>query len=374
MLRYAETRACRRVPLLAYFGEELSAESCGMCDNCLAETQPAAQADVTEAARLLLECVQRTGQMFGATYIVDVLRGSRAKKVLANRHDRLEIYGTGRDTTAAQWRRLAQQFIAAGLVEQDMAYGGLRLGPGAARVFGGEKVFAVLEAPEERILSGEAAAMPHDAGLFEALRGLRRRLADEANVPPFVVFSDRSLIEMATYFPQSPERFLAIDGVGQRKLEKYGAAFMAAIRDHCRPRGLDERSRPADVAARSPAADGRQRRFQEVGELFAAGQSIDQLEALYSVKRGTIVQHLYRYRCAGHPVDPARVLAASALSPEEQERALAAFGRLGADYLSPAFEALEGAISYDELHVMRLVFMCRQAGEAAGDGQAKNTP
>jgi len=366
LVRYAQARECRRAPLLGYFGEPVADAACGMCDNCLTAEQPEAgaaagakaQTDVTEAARMFLRCVAETGQMFGVAHIVDVLRGSRSQKVLRQRHDRLSTYDAGQEFSAKQWRHLAQEFISQGLLTQDMQHGSLRLTPKGDQVLKGEKVYAVL-AELQAGVSGPEAERPYNAVLFEQLRALRRQLADEANLPPFIIFSDRSLVEMATFFPQSPERFTDIDGVGQRKLERYGERFLAVIRACCQEQGIQEIAKSSAASARATTRTSDKRRFEEVGELFAAGHSVEELEALYSVKTATIVSHLHRYLQAGHPVDAGRVIGASGLLPETQQQVLAAFDEHGPERLGPVFEALGGAVSYDELHVMRLYYVAR---------------
>ena len=150
-----------------------------------------------------------------------------------------------------------------------------------------------------------------------------------------MVFSDRSLVEMATYFPQTPTRFLAIHGVGQRKLTAYGERFLAVIRAYCAEKGLTERVKPwADLSdQRSLTGAGGvepRRRWQEVGEAFAAGQTVEELMALYNVKQSTIVAHLGQYVRSGGTLDPARILALSKLTKEEQERVLKMMIRVGA--------------------------------------------
>ena len=364
MLRYAQARACRRMPLLTYFGEEPEAAACAMCDNCLATTPEGAQEDVTDAARLFLTCVQATGQMFGAMHIINVLRGSQAQEVLQRKHDRLPVHGQGRDLAAAAWRRLAQEFIGQGLLVQDMEYGGLRLGPEAKRVLGGGQVLVAAE-PVAAALPGAASAggeAAYDAGLFSELRDLRRKLADAANVPGYVVFSDRTLQEMATDFPQSAQRLLAVDGVGQRKLEKYGEAFIGLIAAYCQQHGLAEHAKSALAPTPRATRSGNKRHFEEVGEFFAAGQSVAELQQMYGVTRGTIINHLAQYAQTGGPVDSERVLAASSLAPADQARVFAAFAEDGPERLAPIHEALGGTIDYDELHLLRLAWLGRGTG------------
>jgi ATP-dependent DNA helicase RecQ len=361
MLRYAQTRGCRRTPLLAYFGEHFGGEPCGACDNCLASQAGGEKVDLTEPARTFLACVQETGQFFGAAHIANVLRGSQAKKVLHHRHDRLASYGSGRQHSDRQWSRFGQEFIVAGLLEQDMNHGGLRLTAAGREVLAGTR--QVWVAAPEQPAEAPAPAVAHDRGLFEALRALRRELADAAHIPPFVIFSDRTLVEMATYCPQSAQRLAEMDGVGQVKLERYGQAFLALLRDYCAAHGLAERPKaPRVLPGQLGLIDGlAKRRFVEVGELFAAGYSIEQLQAQYGVQRSTIVGHLYSYQRAGSPVDGQRVRAASTLEPEQQEQVLALFDELGAEALAPIFQALNGAVLYEELHVMRVVYCCQQA-------------
>ena len=177
--------------------------------------------DLTAAALKFLGCVKDTGQIFGVSHIANVLRGSQAQKVLQRRHDRLAVHGSGREHSDRQWSRFGQQFIAEGLLEQDMEHGGLRLTTAGREVLAGSRTVLVARA-RSMPAAAPAAAPPYDAGLFQALRTLRRELADAANVPPYVVFSDRTLLEMATYCPQTPQRLLDMDGVGRVKLERYG--------------------------------------------------------------------------------------------------------------------------------------------------------
>ena len=290
MARYAEARECRRPPLLSYFGETFHPDACGFCDNCLAARTEVEKIDATAAARKFLACVVRTGQMFGVSRIVDILRGSRSAETLSRHHDRLPEYGTGQEHPAAEWRRLADEFIRLGLLEQDMEHGSLRLTPRGQAALDGAEVHVPAAAP--RAAAAPATEPAHDAALFARLRALRRELADAADLPPYVVFSDRSLTEMATCFPQSEASFLAIHGVGRRKLAQYGERFLAAIRAYCAEHGLAERPKTAAPAASTREPIVPKSRTEEVGRLFAAGQSVAEIGAMFGVTRGTVVQHL----------------------------------------------------------------------------------
>ena len=355
MVRYAQSDECRRRPLLAYLGETYEPENCGMCDNCLAEKQERVMEDVTIETQKFLSCVKRTGEIFGVTHIIKVLRGSRDQAVLNRRHDQLSTYGIGQEISTREWKRLAQAFIQQKLVEQDMQYGGLRLTPKAYDVFRGEVVLVVAE--EKTPGPGPTSDLDYDALLFEALRVLRKQVADEAQVPPYVIFSDRSLIEMATYFPQSDSAFLATYGVAQRKLAAHGERFMALIRDYCAEHDLKERPRPGSLSSTTRSGSTKKRRYQEVGELFASGYELEELQNLYKVKLSTIISHLSRYQQTGGDVDAERVLVASNLPSEQQEQVLALLDELGYERLGPIYTALDGKVSYDELRLIRLYYV-----------------
>ncbi len=355
MADYAQTRACRRIPLLAYFGEQYQADACGMCDNCQQEADAKSPADATIPAQMFLSCVKRTGELFGVSHIIKVLRGSQSKPVLARGHHKLPTYGVGAEYSRRQWRHMAEQFIEQGLVRQDAEHGSLLLTSKGYQALRGEKVF-ITPLPSAEIAPAAGPQAEYDIELFAALRALRKVTADEAGVPAYVIFSDRALQEMATFYPQSDAHFLAMNGVGQVKLERYGERFLALIRDYCRAHDLAERPKILPAATRSRSHS--QRRFEEVGELYLAGQSVADLQKLYGVKRDTIIAHLQRYRAAGHSLPADRIRAASRLTPEQQEAVLATFQQMGIEALKPAFEALDGRISYEELRLLRLYLLC----------------
>jgi ATP-dependent DNA helicase RecQ len=202
LLGYAESQTCRHIPLLAYFGERFTQGPCEMCDNCQAGHRELV--DLTISAQKFFSCISRTGQKFGANHIIDVLRGSQSEKVLKFGHGNLSTYGIGKEFSKKQWLHLSRQFLQDGLLAQDLEYGGLQLTPKAYEVLRGQERFAgTVQAEHVEAAAGKAESMEYDRGLFDLLRKLRKELADEQNVPPYVVFPDKTLIEMAAYFPQS---------------------------------------------------------------------------------------------------------------------------------------------------------------------------
>ncbi len=376
MLRYAQARTCRRPPLLRYFGEETAEPACGFCDNCSSEGSEQPQTDVSVAAQKFFSCVVRTGEAFGAGHIIDVLRGSRSKKVLERRHDQLPTYAIGQEYSAAQWRTLVQQWIQQQLLEQDMQHGGLRLTEqGRAVLRGKQPTFADLEnlqAAGEKVgagRGGQAAQLPaHDAGLFEHLRSLRRQLADASGMPPYIIFSDRALTEMAAYLPQSPQEFLRINGVGRAKLDSYGDAFIGAIVAYSAAHGLQPQPRPADdaqpplISSSAPHSAGP--RALEVGELYRAGHSLAELQEMLGIKRSTVITHLRSYVASdiegSADIDPTQLAAACTLPPAVQAAVLAQFDAIGSERLAPVYDNLQGAVEYDDLHLLRLVWQLQQ--------------
>ncbi|MBR9982099.1 MAG: RecQ family ATP-dependent DNA helicase, partial [Desulfatitalea sp.] len=369
LLRYVETEACRRTVLLDYFGEVYTRQSCAMCDNCTTDKAPTTE--LTTAAQKLLSCVKRTGESFGVAHVVDVLRGSKSQKVLNRGHDRLSTHGIGMAYSPTQWRHLARQLLHQGFMTQDMGHGGLRLTPKAWELFRGQCTFhgtlpadATLQTPSRGPATGDKPPPDHDAELFTRLRTKRKTLADAAGVPPFIIFSDKTLMDMAAWFPQSPEGLLQVNGVGTTKAQQYGEPFLETIREYCTERGIVEVPRP-QIAPALPAdatrtQSGEKRRFVEISEAFNAGAAINELMDRFTIKRTTVITNLNRYWRAGHRLRQEALLEAVKLDAETRSAALAAFERLGHQALRPIYEALHEVASYDDLHLLRLYYLHTQ--------------
>ena len=251
MVALAESVDCRRVQLLAYFGEQSGA--CGNCDNCLA---PPKRLDVTEAARKLLSCVYRIRQAsgigFGGQYVIDVLRGQASDRIRHNRHDQLSTFGIGADTDERVWRAVLRQLVASGCLEVDHErYGVLALTEASRTVLKGERVVVIGQAAADSAAAprrgrakggaggaaGGAAKQPAAAVLldepgravFERLRAWRREAAKEHGVPPYVIFHDAVLASIAERRPQTLDALRVVGGVGERKLEAYGQAVLEQV-------------------------------------------------------------------------------------------------------------------------------------------------
>lgn len=249
MVRYAESPQCRREPLLAYFGETFESDRCGMCDNCLQPKRE--QQDMTVPAQKFLSCVKRTGELFGVNHIVDVLCGTETEKALRFKHQQLSTFGIGAELNKKQWRQLSHRLLLDGLLRKDETYGSLKLTEKARPLLQNQKKFFTTIKTEKLKRSAAATDSDYDFELFTILRKRRKALAERDNVPPYIVFSDRTLIEMATHFPQSKNSLRRIHGVGEAKLQKYGLPFLKDIMEYCRRNGLEDGFAAARSARRT---------------------------------------------------------------------------------------------------------------------------
>lgn len=234
MVSYAEPLTCRRRALVGYFGEVME-EDCGNCDMCL---NPPDRYDATVDAQKVLSCVYRVGQRFGAKHVIDVLRGSQNQRILQLGHDRLSTFGIGADKSQEGWGGLIRQLVHLGYLSQDVAnYSVLKLTESARSILTGGQTLMLaqprLKASTKKTVKKRPMDLDYDQDLFDILRDRRKQIADEAGVPPFMVFSDASLVEMAFYLPSHEEAMLEINGVGKHKMAKYGEQFIATILAYC---------------------------------------------------------------------------------------------------------------------------------------------
>jgi ATP-dependent DNA helicase RecQ len=233
LLGWCEATECRRRPLLGYFGDELEAD-CGNCDNCLA---PPSTWDGTEAARKLLSAVYRTGQRFGAAHVVDVLLGKATDKIVRNGHDELSVFAIGTDLSQPVWRSVIRQLVVQGYLRVDYErYGALVLTEDSRPLLRGEVELGLRHDPKATAGRRKAktstrleALSDESQAHFEALKDLRRQIASERGVPPYVIFHDATLLQMLAEKPETPEKMLELSGVGQKKVEQYGARFLERL-------------------------------------------------------------------------------------------------------------------------------------------------
>ena len=234
MLGLCEVTSCRRKVLLSYFADEAPSQ-CGNCDNC---QLPPVTWDATEAAQKVLSCVYRTGQRFGVVHVMDVLQGKENEKVLQHGHQKLSTFGIGSDIHEAQWRSVIRQLVVRGFLRVDLeGYSALQLTDLCRPVLKGEQLLHLRKEEVKAPSTKKGAAKsyrktqisPEDQELWDELRECRKYLAEEHNVPPYLIFHDATLKEMLDIMPMSRSELLTITGVGERKMEKYGADFVEII-------------------------------------------------------------------------------------------------------------------------------------------------
>ncbi|THB69280.1 MAG: DNA helicase RecQ [Desulfovibrio sp.] len=379
---FCETVRCRRQVLLAYFGEDLG-EPCGNCDTCL---NPPATWDGTIAAQKALSCVFRTGQGFGAGYLIDVLLGKENERILHNRHDQIKTFGCGQEIDQKQWTAVFRQLCATGDLFQDVEnHGVLKLTEASAEILhqGREVQFRKDPPRKKRVRkSGKAAktyestehtTRPDDGELFEALREKRMELAKEHKVPPYQIFNDRSLHEMVAARPRDRDSLLAVHGVGHKKLMVYGKMFLDLIAAHEAEHGRPTDAAPSKPTSRKKAkssskADSRSsspsrspaKKTADTGLSISEAMTLDMFRDLGSVdkvaaKRGLGREAVLKHLCRAVAQGQANAVQLLQLPPEDLGRMAAAILDLEAQgkfSLEAAHEALEGEFSLDAIRIV----------------------
>jgi ATP-dependent DNA helicase RecQ len=363
VVAYCESALCRRATLLAYFGEEWPGENCGACDVCLG--QRAAPEDRTVDAQKFLSAVAKTGQRFGMRHVADVLRGANTQRILSNNHHQLSVYGIGSDHTAAEWQHLGRALVQQGLMESWSGEGGgypiLRLNPASWEVLRGQRrveVALMVAAPASREgrRASEVALDPVRQQLFADLRALRHEIAEEADVPAYIVFSDASLRTMALACPRTLDAFARVPGVGSRKLEAYGERFVRAISRFCDMHDISAAPEREASPVTQFAQDRERRRSTATKEstaqvtlhLYRTGLGMEQIATARKLTQDVIAHHLCQLIGAGEDIDVA------SLMPNDHYRRIAtAFAEVGFALLKPVKEIVGEDISYPEIHLVR---------------------
>ena len=352
IVHYAEDAGCRRSFLLGYFGETYGEENCGACDNCLTPRQTW---DGTLAAQIFLSCVyrirERSGFGVGVQHIVEVLCGAATEKIRKWGHHTLSTYGIGAEHSRAEWAAIGRELVRLGYLRQDAEKFNVPeltdTGRAALRTrqkFTLTKPVTAPEPAQPRV--GEIAC---DETLFECLRSLRKQLADDRGVPPYIIFSDVALRQMARSYPQTEAEFARISGVGDKKLHEFGEVFRAVIIGHLQTQA---RQVFADDSFTVPAAAPSRARLTstviESLQLFRAGRSVDDVARLRGLTPGTIYGHLATALEVGEAVDLNRVANA-----EVRREVAAAFRRHGFGNLMGVFETLGGRYPQGLLRLLR---------------------
>jgi ATP-dependent DNA helicase RecQ len=350
MVHYAECAACRRTELLAYFGEEFSADGCGACDNCLS---PRATFDGTLAAQKFLSCVfrirEKSGFGVGLNHVVEVLTGADTEKIRKWGHAQLSTYGIGKEHGRPEWSAIGRELVRLGFLRQTTEkFSVLELtNAGAAVLKSRAKVTLTKPAVVPEKNASHVGEIACDEVLFGRLRELRKRLADERDVPAYIIFSDVSLRQMARNYPASESEFARISGVGEKKLREFGDIFLGEIAAHLQtsPRQIfADDSFVVPLPQRSQVGDS----ARETLRRFCAGESVERIAASRGFVAGTIYGHIATAIESGEKIDLAQLLDA-----EAQAEIAAAFKRTGWGNIVGARELLGEKYDYGLLRIFR---------------------
>ncbi len=350
MISFCERAECRRKMLLGYFGEVFNGE-CNTCDTCL---QPPETFDGTGIAKKALGCIQDTGQRFGMNYIIGLLTGKENRRSAAYNHSSLKSYGTGTEHTQKQWQTFIRELVHRGCLDVvGDKYPILKLNQRSNDILSG-KAPVLLTKPAEKEQPLQATRETprtdiFDSALFEILRALRKKIADSEGVPPYIVFPDTTLKELATYFPQDAASLMKIHGVGEIKLGRYGNVFLKAIQDYCNEHGIIRMPKQNfQEAPQIPAAALRSETCRKTLELCRQEMALEHIAKVRNLAPSTIASHIEKLLMEGEDVNIDRLV------PKEKQEAIRECMELvKTQNLTPLKEQLGDGYSYDELRIAR---------------------
>ena len=366
MAAYCRTPICRHRALVEYFGQAYDKDNCGACDVCLGDTDEVPEAKVL--SQKILSCVFRIGERFGVNYLVEVLVGSRVQEILQRNHDQLSTYGILREIPKNQLKDWVYQLVGQDLLAIDAGeYPVVKLGPNARAVLHGDAtprlIRTVSKAKQKKQSIQIDAAVHADMQLFEELRALRRSIAQDANLPPYIVFTDNVLLELSASRPSDKERMLAINGIGKAKLDSYGARFLETIHSYCVRMGVAQ-----NVTWKSDTVNQSTPSMRPTGTktitlpLLRQFQPLDEIASKAGVTVGTVVGHLIEW------MESEALSSIDAWVPTElQKRILAAADTVGREKLSPVFEHLQRQVGYE---MIRLVLAFERQCLALAPGES----
>lgn len=352
MADFAEKPTCRRRQLLAYFEEKLETENCGGCDICLHGVE---ELQVTTEAQMLMSAMVRTGQRFGASHIINIVTGAKTKKLRQLGHDKLPTHGVGRGKKKIFWRRLVDSMLSDNIIATD---GGkfplLHITEAGEDILYGRTTYSIHLVKEvaRQAKTADEAVHANDE-LFQLLRQVRREQAEKNNIPPYVVFSDKTLHQMSSCLPANTGEMLALHGVGKVKLDQYGVFFQDAIHTWLKNNPEASRQTPPSVPVQRPVAKATESStVLETIHLVRQGISLEEISQKRNLKTSTISSHISRWLEQGNQLNCTKLI------PRETYNLLTEqFSHHGTDFLNPVVEALEGKAGYDEARIVKALLM-----------------
>ena len=364
MIAYAESADCRRAELLRHFGEEWTAGNCGNCDNCL---QPRETWDATVEAQKLLSCLYRierkSGFSVGWKHVADVLAGADTEKIRRWGHDELSTFGIGRERSRQEWVDLGRQLSRKGLAQvSEGKYQTVSLSDEGLEALKQRTPVILSRTWPGEVMSERSESRPkreadgYDEGLFDRLRSWRRTVADERNVPAYVIFGDVTLRHIARAYPQSPERLRSVPGIGEKKLAEFGEDVIRIVDEW-----LDDHSK-REFAPTKPAAPPKELRMGTTVvttlSLFRQGHAVKMIAENRGLSPSTIYRHLETAIESGEPLSMSDFFAS-----EEIDALREAFRKQDSFTLTPIFEQFGGTFDFDRLRIFR-AFLNRESAES----------
>ena len=346
MVEYCQLHACRRQFLLRYFDEDFP-DQCGSCDFCLTEFE---KVDGTLIAQKALSAVARLKERFGATYLINFLRGSKSEKIWPE-HKTLKTYGIGAEISKPDWQRYLRELSGMGYLQvtKDI-YPLIKLTPKSEAVLKGLEKVSFIKADTIEEHHTTAVALPFEAGLLNELKNTRRDIAQHENVPPYVILSDATLQEIATYLPQSLDELRQISGFGDVKLARYGREFLLPVKSYCEKNGLSSKIKQKvpkkERKVKTENSDGFGKASdtaQESYNLYKSGKTIAEIAAARTLSTTTIEGHLAYYVYNGS------ININEFVADEKKHFIQDVVESYGADRLAPLKEILGEDFSYSEI-------------------------
>ena len=350
-VRYASHNVCRRRQLLEYFGENYPDENCGACDICVGNVE---KVDITTDAQIVMSAISRTYQSFGIRHIIDIVSGADTKRIRELQHNEIKTYGAGRHKEKTHWQFIVDELLAQEAIVQDGGqYPVLMLTrKGSDILYGKERLEGlkreeVRKKPKAFKVSGFE---PYDEVLFDRLRILRKKLAEDHRVPPYIIFSDMTLHEMCIYYPATLTEMKSISGVGDAKLERYGTDFTEKIKAH-----LDENPgisipdrKPITLSGNTSQQKTKVETLEKTYELFNKGLSINEIAKARNLATSTITGHLENLIRDGRNIEIDRLV-----DPAKRNTIEELFLTLKTWNTGPVVEHSKGSVSYDEAKLVR---------------------
>ena len=343
VLSYCELTTCRKKHLLKYFGEDLKVDNCQSCDCCNTVHEVF---NSSEIAKKIMSAIIRTDSHYGKNYIIEVLLGKKTQKIKINHHNKLSVYGIVKDYSVSELTSIISQLISLGYINKtDGQYPILSISSKGMKFLNSDEILELSKPDKEVAL--KKGELDYNEELFNILRELRRKLAEDAGVPPFVVFGDVSLREMAYYFPKDSKSFSKIAGVGAKKLDQYADIFLEVINYFSKTHNLisPEKTETIDIKVKQPTY------FLKTKELIQKKVPIARIAKHEKLSQDTIINHIEKMIDAGEILD----LEYLKLPRDRYDVMRKAYLKCGDEKLKPVFEYLGGKYNYDELKLVRVL-------------------